>query len=57
MPGADRRIDRAKAVDIPDSVTNVRGADRRHTLIEELGPARVQPAVQEGFDWIRRIRW
>lgn len=35
----------------------VRGADQWHALMEELGPARVQPAVQDGFDWIRHIRW
>lgn len=35
----------------------VRGADRWHALMEELGPARVEPAVRDGFDWIRHIRW
>ena len=35
----------------------VRGADRWHTLMEELGPAQVGPAVREGFGRIRDIRW
>ena len=35
----------------------VHGADRWHALMEALGPARVQPTVREGFDWIRHIRW
>ena len=35
----------------------VRGADHWHTLMQELGPARVQPAVRDGFDCIRHIQW
>ena len=35
----------------------VRGADHWHALMEELGPARVQPAVQDTFDRLRHIRW
>jgi hypothetical protein len=35
----------------------VRGADRWHALMERLGPAQVEPAVRDGFDWIRHIRW
>lgn len=46
--------------DLPgNAVTDVlvRGADRWHALMEALGPARLRPAVQEGFDRIRHIRW
>jgi hypothetical protein len=35
----------------------VRGADQWHTLMEKLGPARLEPAVRDGFDRIRHIRW
>ena len=46
--------------DLPgNAVTDVlvRGADHWHALMEQLGPARVQPAVQEAFDRVRHIRW
>ncbi len=46
--------------DLPgNAVTDVlvRGADQWHALMLELGPARVQPAVQDAFDHIRRIGW
>ena len=35
----------------------VRGADRWHALMEDLGPARLEPAVRDNFDRIRLIRW
>ena len=35
----------------------VRGADHWHALMERLGPARLQPAVRDGFGWLRHIRW
>ncbi len=46
--------------DLPgNAVTDVlvRGADRWHALMEDLGPARLQPAIRDGFDWLRRVRW
>ncbi len=46
--------------DLPgNAVTDalVRGADGWHALMEELGPARLQPAVQDTFDRVRHIRW
>ncbi len=35
----------------------VGGADRWHALMVDLGPARVERAVRDGFDRIRHIRW
>jgi hypothetical protein len=35
----------------------VRCADRWHVLMHQLGPARVEPAIRDGFDRIRHIRW
>ncbi len=35
----------------------VRGADRWHALMEEFGPGQVEPAVRNGFDRLRHIRW
>ena len=46
--------------DLPgNAVTDVlvRGADRWHALMEDLGPARLEPTVRDGFDRIRQIRW
>ena len=43
--------------DLPgNAVTDVmvRGADRWHALMEDLGPARLEPAVRDGFDRVRQ---
>ena len=46
--------------DLPgNAVTDrmVTAADRWHALMQQLGPARVQPAVRDAFDRLRDIRW
>lgn len=35
----------------------VDAADRRHGLMERLGPAQVQPSVRAAFERLRELRW
>jgi hypothetical protein len=46
--------------DLPgNAVTDmlVEGADNWHALMERLGPARLEPAIRETFDQVRKTRW
>ncbi len=46
--------------DLPGNVVTdlmVQAADRWHGLMEELGPARVQPAVRDVFEYLRHLHW
>ena len=37
--------------------TLVAGADQWHALMQQLGPARLRPAVREVFEAIHALRW